>query len=169
MHSGPSTKYRIIGSINVGTKLTTLKSNNTTKFTQIKTPTGRVGWVNSSQIQDEEPAKALLPALQEKYQESQAKLNEINSKNEQANASKEQAILNKDSLIAQLESEKRSLRSTIEELEARNKELDILQDTKEERIQMQWLMGGGSVLFVGILFGLIIPFLPRRRKRSENW
>lgn len=59
MHSGPSTKYRIIGSIEVGTKLTTLRSNNATKFTQIKTPAGKVGWVNSTQIQNEEPAKTL--------------------------------------------------------------------------------------------------------------
>jgi len=169
MHSGPSLQYRIIGSIEVGTQLTTIKSNSETKFTQVKTPTGRVGWVKTSEIKSQQPAKSLLPELQKKYLESQNKLETINNDNQQANAAKDQAIIDKDNLIAQLDSEKRQLRDTIDELEERNMELDLLQDTKDERVKMEWLMYGGSVLFLGMLVGLIIPFLPRRKKRTDNW
>lgn len=169
MHSGPSLEYRIIGTIKVGTAVSTLKYNSKTKFMQIKSPTGRVGWVKSSEIQEQPPAKSLLPELQKKYQESQDKLKTINDDNKQALTESEQAIIDKDSLIAQLDSEKRALRDTIADLEERNMELDLLQSTKDERIKMEWLMYGGSVLFFGLLIGLIIPFLPRRKKRTDNW
>jgi len=169
MHSGPSLQYRIIGTIEVGTSVNTLKYNEQTKFTQVKTPTGRVGWVKTSEIQKQPPAKSLLPEIQKKFQASQDKLNTINSDNAKANSDKEQAIIDKDSLIAQLDSEKRALRDTIEDLKERNMELDLLQSTKDERIKMEWLMYGGSVLFFGMLVGLILPFLPRRKKRTDNW
>lgn len=169
MHSGPSLQYRIIGTIEVGTAVDTLQYNEKTKFSQVRTSTGRVGWVKASEIQTQQPAKSLLPALQKKYQESQDKLNTINSENEAANAEQTQAIIDKDSLIAQLDSEKRALRDTIADLKERNMELDLLQDTKDERVKMEWLMYGGSVLFFGMLVGLIIPFLPRRKKRTDNW
>lgn len=169
MHSGPSLQYRIIGTIEVGTTITTLQYNSETKFMQVKSPTGKVGWVKSDEIQKQPPAKSLLPELQKKYQESQDKLKTINDENQQAMSDTEQAIIDKDSLIAQLDSEKRALRDTIADLEERNMELDLLQDTKDERIKMEWLMYGGSVLLFGLLVGLIIPFLPRRKKRNDSW
>jgi len=169
MHSGPSLQYRIIGTIEVGTTINTLQYNSETKFMQVKSPTGKVGWVKSDEIQKQPPAKSLLPEIQKKYQESQDKLKTINDQNQQAMSDTEQAIIDKDSLIAQLDSEKRALRDTIADLEERNMELDLLQDTKDERIKMEWLMYGGSVLLFGLLVGLIIPFLPRRKKRNDSW
>ncbi|MDA7747359.1 TIGR04211 family SH3 domain-containing protein [Psychromonas sp.] len=169
MHSGPSLEYRIIGSIQVGTAVTTLKYDEQTKFMQIKSPTGRTGWVKASEIQQQPPAKSLLPEVQKKLQISQEKLKTINDDNQKDLSDKEQAIIDKDDLIAQLENEKKALRDSITELEARNMELDLLQDTKDERVKMEWLMYGGSVLFFGMLVGLILPFIPRRKKRSDNW
>ena len=136
---------------------------------QVKSPTGRIGWVKSDEIQKQPPAKSLLPEIQKKYQASQDKLKTINDDNQQAMVDTEQAIIDKDNLIAQLDSEKRVLRETIADLEERNMELDLLQDTKDDRVKMEWLMYGGSVLFFGLLIGLIIPFLPRRKKRTDSW
>jgi len=61
MHSGPSLNYRIIGTLKVGTKLNTLKYDEGTKFMQVKSPTGRTGWVKNSELQKSLPAKNLLP------------------------------------------------------------------------------------------------------------
>lgn len=169
MHSGPSREYRIIGSINVGTPVSTLEYNEQTKFMKVKSPRGRTGWVKASEIQKQPPAKSLLPEVQKKLQASQEQLNNINAKNKQNLSDKEQAILDKDNLIDQLEAEKLALRNEIEDLKVRNKELDILQDTKDERVKMEWLMYGGSVLFFGIVVGLIVPFLPRRKRSHDNW
>ena len=169
IHSGPSLEYRIIGSIKVGSSVTTLKYNDATKFMQVKSPNGKVGWVKASEIQKQPPSKSLLPKIQEQLKVSQEKLKTINDDNKATMSDNIQAIIEKDNLIAQLENEKSTLRDTITELETRNIELDLLQDTKDERVKMEWLMFGGSVLFFGLVIGLLIPFLPRRKKRSDNW
>lgn len=158
MRSGPTTGYRVIGAIKVGTPLTTLKYNSETKFIQVKTATGKTGWVQAKDLQEELPATILLPEIQKQQQEAQAKLADIT-----------QSMTEKEILIANLQNEKEYLQKNIEELKAKNLELDLLQDTKDERIKMEWMMYGGSVLFFGLLLGLIIPFLPRRKKRQNNW
>ncbi len=158
MRSGPSLKHRITGTIKVGTPLTTLQYDSGSKFMQVKKETGQTGWIEAKNLQEELPASALLPEVQTKLQEAQTKLANIT-----------QSLANKENLIADLQSEKQYLLKSIEDLKAKNLELDLLQDTKEERIKMEWMMYGGSVLFFGLLLGFIIPFLPRRKKRRNNW
>ena len=169
MHSGPSLDYRIIGTIKVGAPVTTLKYNSNTKFMQIKTAAGKTGWAQNKHLQETLPAKILLPKVQLELQEAQTKLANIAQENEQTLQEKVQSIAEKENLIAKLQNEKKYLQQTIEELKAKNLELDLLQDTKDERIKMEWMMYGGSVLFFGLLLGLLIPFLPRRKKRQSNW
>jgi SH3 domain protein len=158
MRSGPSLKYRITGTAKVGTPLTTLQNNSDSKFIQVKKETGQTGWVEAKDLQAELPATILLPEIQKQLQEAQTKLTNVT-----------QSMTEQENLIANLQSEKEYLQQTIEELKAKNLELDLLQDTRDERIKMEWMMYGGSVLFFGLLLGFIIPFLPRRKKRQNDW
>lgn len=169
MHSGPSQEYRIIGTINVGAAVETLKLDKKSKFMQVKTSAGKTGWVKNKELQSALPAKSMLPTVQKELQEAQTKLQNIEQENTKAVAQKVQSIIDKDDLIARLENEKMTLQKNITDLEAINLQLDLLQDTKDERVKMEWLMYGGSVLFFGLLIGFIIPFLPRRKKKQNNW
>lgn len=158
MHSGPSREYRIIGTLDVGSPVTTLKYDEKTRFYQVKTADDKTAWVKGDQLQTTLPAKKLLPAIQQELQANNEILNQ-----------QKQSIIDKDNLIAALDNQKNTLQQRIIELEAANLELDLLQDTKDERVKMEWMMYGGSVLFLGLLFGLLIPFLPRRKKNNNNW
>ena len=169
MHSGPTQKYRITGTIKVGNAVTTLKSNSETKFSLVKTDSGRTGWVKDNELQSTLPAKSILPTVQKQLQEAQKKLQNIAEENNKKYAAEKQSIIDKDNLIAKLVSEKQTLQQMITELKASNLELDLLQDTKDERVKMEWMMYGGSVLFFGLLLGLLIPALPRRKKNRNNW
>jgi SH3 domain protein len=169
MHSGPSREYRIIGTLDVGSQVTTLKYDQKTSFYQVKTANGKTAWVKSDQLQTTLPAKTLLPAIQKELQEAQTKLQNIAQQNSAILNQQKQSIIDKDNLIMVLEDEKNSLQEKIIELKAANLELDLLQDTKDERVKMEWMMYGGSVLFIGLLFGLLIPSLPRRKKNNNNW
>ncbi|WP_028863156.1 TIGR04211 family SH3 domain-containing protein [Psychromonas aquimarina] len=169
LHSGPSLDYRIIGTIKVGASVTTLKYDDSTKFMQVKTQSGKTGWVNNKELQKSLPAKTMLPTVQKELKQAQAKLDSIAAENDKILAEKIQSISDKEGLITALESEKATLQLTIEELKARNLELDLLQDTKDERVKMEWLLNGGGVLLFGLLLGLLIPFIPRRKKRQNNW
>ncbi|MEH6454336.1 MAG: TIGR04211 family SH3 domain-containing protein [Psychromonas sp.] len=169
MHSGPGQEYRIIGTINVGATVQTLKYNESTKYMQVRTSAGKTGWVKNQELQSTLPAKSMLPTVQKELQEAKTKLQNIEQENSQEVEQKVQSIVEKDDLIARLVSEKATLQESIIDLEARNLELDLLQDTKDERVKMEWMMYGGSVLFFGLLIGLLIPFLPRRKKKQDNW
>lgn len=169
MHSGPSRDYRIVGTLDVGSTVSTLKYDQKTRFYQVKTAAGKTAWVKGDQLQTILPAKNRLPAIQKELQEAQTKLQNIAQENRGILDQQKQSIIDKDNMIAALDNEKNALQQTIITLEAANLELDLLQDTKDERVKMEWMMYGGSVLFFGLLFGLLIPFLPRRKKNNNNW
>lgn len=169
LHSGPGLDYRITGTLKVGTEVNTLKYNEKTKFMQVKASTGRTGWMKVSELQKTLPAKNVLPTVQEQLKVAKEKLENIAAENAENLADKEQIFQEQIILVDNLNQEKAMLQKEILDLKARNLELDLLQETKESRIQMQWLLNGGGVLFFGLLIGLIIPFLPRRKKRTNNW
>lgn len=169
IHSGPSLEYRIIGTLKVGDKVSTLKYDEDTQFMQVKTEKGKIAWVKNSELQQVLPAKTLLPKVKLQLKDVQAELAKTKAKNSKTLQEKSLSMDEKEILITNMKDEKRTLQLSIEDLKARNLELDLLQDTKDERIKMEWLMYGGSVLFFGLLLGLIIPFLPRRKKRQNNW
>ena len=169
LHSGPSLDYRIIGTLKVGTEVKTLNYNKDTKFMQVKPVTGRAGWVKLADLQKELPAKNLLPVAQEALRVSEEKLNAINEKNSETLKQKDEDFQEQAELVDHLKQEKSLLVQEVTDLKARNLELDLLQETKDSRVKMEWLLNGGGVLFLGLLIGLIIPFLPRRKKRTENW
>jgi len=135
---------------------------------EVKTPKGKVGWVKLSELQKDLPATIQLPQVQKQLEEAENKLANIAQENAKQQKENIQSITEKEALIATFESDKEYLQKTIEDLKAKNLELDLLQDTKDERVKMEWMMYGGSVLFFGLLIGFIIPFLPRRKKR-QNW
>ena len=169
LHSGPSLDYRIIGSIKVGTQLATLKYDEDTKFMQVRTPTKKVGWVKTSNLQADLPAATLLPAVQKQLEEANKKLETIASDNVKKTNEMTQTFASKEQRLIDLEKEKTTLQATIADLKARNLDLDLLQSTKADRVKMDWMMYGGSVLFFGILVGLIVPFIPRRKKSQNDW
>ena len=169
MHSGPTQEYRITGTLKVGNPVTTLKTNSKSKFSLVKTDTGKTGWVKDNELQSTLPAKSLLPTVQKQLQEAQTKLENIAEQNNKKFAKEKQAIIDKDNLITEFVSEQQLLQKTITDLKASNLELDLLQDTKDERVKMEWMMYGGSVLFFGLLLGLLIPALPRRKRNRSHW
>ena len=169
LHSGPSLDYRIIGTLEVGSQVNALKYDEATKFMQVKSAKGKTGWMKVSELQESMPAKILLPTVQKELAEAQKKLQTINAENAASLVEKEQVFQQQIVLVENLKQEKSLLQQEILDLKARNLELDLLQETKESRIQMQWLINGGGVLFLGLLIGLIIPFLPRRKKKRDNW
>ena len=169
MHSGPSLEYRIIGSLVVGTDVNALEYNEETKFMQVKTNAGKLGWVKLSELQQQPPANVLLPKIQKELAAAKNTLKRAKGDHGQTLTAKDQEIIEKDKLIAKLKFEKKALEESVAKLESLNVEFDILKETKESRMMMEWLMYGGSILFLGIIFGLILPFLPRRKKNNGGW
>lgn len=169
LHSGPSLDYRITGTLKVGSKVSTLKYDEATKFMQIKTASGKVAWMKAGELQKTLPAKSLLPMVQEELADAKVKLENIAVENNKSLEGKEMLFQEQLELVDNLNQEKELLQQEILDLKARNLELDLLQETKDSSVKMRWLLNGGGVLFLGLLIGFLIPFLPRRKKRTNNW
>ena len=170
IHSGPGQNYRIIGTVNAGAAIETLKSDDEAKYTEIKTQAGKIGWISTSSLQKALPAITLLPRVQEKLQNAQTKLQNIDKEHALILSEKNQSISGKDRQIRELQNTNKVLEANIKDLEELNSEFNTLLDTKDQRIRMEWLINGGGVLVCGLVLGLLLPFIPRRRKqRRDNW
>ena len=54
----------------------------------------------------------------------------------------------------------------MEILKNKNRSLETMQDSEKRSIAIQYFIYGGSVLVVGLILGLILPYLAPRRKRG---
>ncbi|WP_064605946.1 TIGR04211 family SH3 domain-containing protein [Photobacterium sp. J15] len=170
MHRGPSTQYRIIGSVNSGTKVTLQETNKESGFSKITDDRGRTGWVNSDYISKQKGLKERYPALEKELSEVKAALAEAQSSGDEKMASLKSSLQIRTDQIAELESQNNQLNEQLMSSQAEIRELRAKIDTQKDDLLMKWFTYGGMVAGAGLLFGLILPHLiPRRRKRNNGW
>lgn len=170
MHSGPGTQYRIIGSVDAGTKVALLSSNKAAGFTQITDDRGRSGWVDSKFVSTEVGLKERVPALQTELTEVKAKLAEALTSSDSQNAGLKNTLAQRNTQINDLETRNNKLQSELSSSQDQIRELRAKIDTQKDDLLMKWFTYGGLVAGAGLLFGLVLPHLiPRRRKRNNGW
>lgn len=157
-HGGPGNQYKITGRIRSGTPVTVLRRNNETKYVQIRTPSGKTGWIGADKVSSGTSMSARFPALEQQLADSEQQVitqaEEISSLQQQSGSLGEEN--NRNAMkIAQLEEQIVALNRTINSMDESN--------------LMRWFTYGGLVAFGGLILGLIIPFLPKRRKRRDTW
>ncbi|WP_299019400.1 TIGR04211 family SH3 domain-containing protein [uncultured Photobacterium sp.] len=170
MHRGPSTQYRIIGSINAGSKVSLLETNKESGYSKITDSRGRTGWVNTDFISKQKGLKERYPALEKELGEVKAALNEAQSSSDEKMASLKDSLQIRTEQITELESQNNQLNEQLMSSQAEIRELRAQIDTQKDDLLMKWFTYGGMVAGAGLLFGLILPHLiPRRRKRNNGW
>jgi SH3 domain protein len=155
-HSGSSKKFKILGSIKAGTALQMLDANEETGYIQIKDDKGRTGWIEQSSYSTEPGNSINLQALQIKYDE----LVETTRFSETS----------MDDLIIQLKAANDTTEEQMQKIAILEKEKLNLQDEVSKNIdtqQQKQMIYGAAIIAVGILFGLLMPSLVRRRRRNE--
>lgn len=182
LRSGPSTAHRIIHrGLPSGTQLTILGIDEEASFTQVRTARGMEGWVGSQYLIREPIARVKLAAAEKRLQGLKAKMNtemearasfqakykesEINNKklNSQVDAlTKELAelkVVSADPIKAharnvELTQQNALLVGQVEELSSKTRQL-------EKNVQLQWLLYGGGLVLIGLIFGLVLKKRPR--------
>lgn len=158
LHAGPGRNYRILGSIEAGLPVTVLQTDTDKAFAQIKDTDGREGWVETQYLIDTISRRAQLPELSQRLADSEQQLNRLQSRN--TSLSKELAQVKQQN--AQLESALNESQQTVAALQ---KQVDD-QDSKE---RYQMFSYGGMVAGAGVILGIIITFIPKRRRRNDSW
>lgn len=166
VRSGPTDGYRIVGTLTAGEPVERLETRG--DYTRVRGSGGDEVWVLSRELQEAPSAQARLPELAQRVAELEAELDGINEEWEQRTAALRETLEVRESRTAELESRNHELdneaagsRQTVRELEARL-------NTQEQDLLMRYFMYGGGVAGAGLLVGLVVSHLPRRRKR-DRW
>ncbi|MCB8888608.1 TIGR04211 family SH3 domain-containing protein [Vreelandella malpeensis] len=167
VRSGPTDGYRIVGTLNAGEQVEVLEQSG--DYTRVRGSGGDAVWVLSSELQQTQSAREQLPELEEQVEELTQELDGINETWEERVASTQETLQTREQRIADLEARNQELDSEAERSRQQIRALQARLDTQEEDLLMRYFMYGGGVAGAGLLVGLIVPHLPRRRKKRDRW
>ncbi|MDH5426874.1 MAG: TIGR04211 family SH3 domain-containing protein [Nitrospirota bacterium] len=182
LRSGASNAHRILHrGLPSGTQLTILAINEEAGFTQIRTAGGLEGWVTSQYLTAE-------PIARDKLATTERRLNNLKdeiAKEREAHGSIQTAHKETEATNKTLNARVEALTKELAELKvvsadpikehARNVELTqqntLLVDQVEElssttrqleaNVQLQWLLYGGGLVLIGLIFGLVLKKRPK--------
>lgn len=168
VHSGPGTKYRIVGTLNAGESVELLSTDG--NFAQVKDERGRNVWLPTEQLSNIPSMKTRIPQLEAENQKLRQQLENIDNTWNTRTADMQQRVADNDNVVKQLKAENEKLKN---ELIKSGKKLEIAEvnlDDRRRELILQWFMYGGGVAGAGLIFGLILPhIIPRRKKRNDRW
>ncbi|QTF91657.1 MAG: SH3 domain-containing protein [Halomonas sp. BM-2019] len=167
VRSGPTDGYRIVGTLTAGEPVTLLETSGS--YSRVQNVDGNSVWVLSNELQDTPSAQVRLPELEQQVAELSAELEGINEEWESRTASMREALESREARIAELEAHNGELDAESEQSRQTIRQLQARLDTQEEDLLMRYFMYGGGVAGAGLLVGLIVPHLPRRRRKRDRW
>jgi SH3 domain protein len=168
VHKGPGTQYRIVGSVKSGEEVTLLNVDASRTYGQIRDAKGRTVWILLNQLSQTPSMRTQLPKLEQQVKELTEKLATIDDSWNQRTVEMRQKVVASSNSVETLKQENQDLKN---QLVVAQKKVDVLTlqvDDKQRAIIQQWFIYGGSVAGLGVLFGLFLPYLMPRRKKSNN-
>ncbi|MDZ7853598.1 MAG: TIGR04211 family SH3 domain-containing protein [Halomonas sp.] len=167
VRSGPTDGYRIIGTLSAGEPVTVLETSG--DYSRVVDEEGDTVWVLSDELQETPSAQERLPVLEARVEELTEELSGINDTWQSRTASMTETLEVRERRIAELEARNAALEDETEQARSTIRELQARLDTQEEDLLMRYFMYGGGVAGAGLLVGLIVPHLPRRRRKRDRW
>ncbi|MDP2633997.1 MAG: TIGR04211 family SH3 domain-containing protein [Pseudoalteromonas sp.] len=157
MHSGASKNYRIIGSVDAGTKLTQL-SPEENGFVKVIDDKEREGWVEAKFVsksagihQQYRTLSEEMTSMQEQLRQTQIELPQLQEQN--------QSLTDQNLMLSE---QITKLQTTLNAERTQKQQAGA----KEKR---QLLTYGGAIAFIGLFLGIILTIVLSRRKRYDGW
>lgn len=158
LHAGPGRNYRILGSLLAGAKVIQLQIDSDNGFVEVIDDRQRTGWVDAKFISDKMSVRALVPALQQRVESANSQLTEQLNINERLNQQ-----------IDELTRQSSALNAEVQSLQQTNTELRKELANNGQSAQMQWLLRGGGIALVSVLLGIMVTYLPKKKRRNDQW
>jgi SH3 domain protein len=158
LHAGPGRNFRILGTVVAGTRVTLLQEDTEQNFVEIIDDKQRTGWVDADFINVSKSERALVPGLQQQVEKSEKTILQQSQSND---------LLNQQ--IADLTSQNTNLKKNLSDAEKENAEISKTLDDYDQTAQMEWFTRGGIVAVISLLLGIILTYLPKKRRRNDNW
>ena len=158
MHTGPGKKFRILGTINAGSKVQITGSVDG-GYSEIIDNKDRTAWVESKYLTTQPGLRFVVAELNGKIATSSDYSSQLDGEVNELKSKVNLLTNDKKKLSAELQ----KLTATLEKTQTKIKD----QDTN---IKKQWFFNGALVLGVGLILGLILPrFFARRRGSMDSW
>ncbi|MGM0825641.1 MAG: TIGR04211 family SH3 domain-containing protein [Pseudomonadota bacterium] len=167
VRSGPTDGYRIVGTLTAGEQVEVLETSG--DYTRVRGEEGDGVWILSDELQQTPSATEQLPELESQVESLTAELDGINEEWEQRVATMRETLEAREQRIDELETRNNQLGSRADESTEQVRALQARLDTQEEDLLLRYFMYGGGVAGAGLVVGLIVPHLPRRRKKRDRW
>lgn len=169
MHSGPSRQYRIKAWLPSGSELSLIKRDPNTKYAQVRTDKGTLGWIEGKYLSEGQSVKNRLPLAEKKLAEAQSALAVEEEKVAKLTSQLMAAKQSHESEVASINEARAENTVQLAQLENEITRLQGQIDSMDQTNLMGWFVRGGGVALLGILIGMIIPNLPKKRRRSSDW
>lgn len=158
LHTGPGRNYRIIGTLVAGTRITVLQENKEKEFLEIIDSEQRTGWVESQYVNKADSIRVLLPGLKTQLAEATQIMQQQSTEND---------LLNQQ--IADLTSQNADINRKLNKLESENAKISAELADQDQTAKIAWFTRGGIIAVISLLLGIVLTYLPKKRRRNDNW
>ncbi len=168
--AGPSTQYRILGSLKAGEAVSATGSRQG-DYSEVIDERGRKGWIQTEYLASGESFRTKVPALTKALSDTRAKLEAVTAERDALVQSNLEANADANAQVAKLQSQVAESAKSLAALEQENAELTKRVDTLSQSERFIWMQQGGMVAGAGLILGLILAYLPRpqRKKKNDRW
>lgn len=167
VRSGPTDSYRIVGTVDAGQRVTLLESQG--DYSRIRTESGDTVWIPSDDLQAQESVQEKVPDMQARVQTLTQRLEGIDDEWNQRVADMKSSLQSSQSRVNELQTTNDDLNAQLTQAQSKMREYQARLDTEREDLLMRYFVYGGSVAGGGLILGLLVPHLPRRRKKRDRW
>jgi len=186
MRSGKGTNFGITRMLRSGTSVEVLATDKKTGYTQVRTKSGKEGWVLSRFLMKGQAARDRLAKAEKSLAELELENRKLTTattaltsektgleKNLQALEGESRGVSQELSEIKRtassalaIDSENKDLKGRMVSLERRLQTVQQENETLKDRTARDWFMVGAAVVLLGVIVGLIIPKIRFRKKSS---
>lgn len=186
MRSGKGTSFGITRMLRSGTPVEVLNIDKKSGYTQVRTNSGKEGWVLSRFLMKGQAARERLATAEKNLAELELENRKMTTataalkeekgalesnlsalEGESRGVSQELAEIRRTASSAlAIDSENKDMKSRMVSLERRLQTVQQENETLKDRTARDWFMVGAAVVLLGIIVGLIIPKIRFRKKSS---
>ncbi len=157
-HAGPGTNYRILGSFSAGTAVTQLGVSEDGSYIELVDANGRSGWVDANFVTDTPSIRLRLPELEQAAEQNQIQLQASQDRVNQL----EQEML-------ELERQKQILENRLAQQQQELASAQQVNASLQKEQRLDWYLKGGGAAIGALLLGVLLTYLPKKRKRNDQW
>ncbi|GAC31774.1 TIGR04211 family SH3 domain-containing protein [Paraglaciecola polaris] len=158
LHSGPGRNYRILGSVIAGAEVQVLRTDSDSNYVEIVDDKDRTGWVDGEFVSPQKSLRELVPGLQQQLADA--------TQNTSAQQTENETLRQQ---FSELQTQNSKLTKQLKTLEEQNADFSQKLDSADQTAKMQWFTRGGIVALISLILGVIVAYLPKKRRKSDTW